>query len=408
MRVLYLCHRIPYPPNKGDKIRAFHQLRAIAARHEVDVFTLADDARDLAFREPLSAYCHQLTVARVHPKLARLRALPFLLTRQPLTVPYFHSAELQAGVTRAIRECSYDRIFVYSSAMAQYVDWAGGKIPVLMDFVDVDSDKWTQYATFTRFPFSAIYRREGKCLEAYERRACARSACVILTTAREAELLLRIAPGTRVHVVSNGVDTAYFDPEAVAPRRTAPTVIFTGDMSYFPNQEAVTYFAREVLPSIQRSIPEARFLIVGRDPSREVLELGKTRGVEVTGFVPDVRTYLAQAHVAVAPFSIAAGIQNKILEAMAYGLPVVATARTAQGLSPAVADLVDTADTAEEMAAKVVRLLQDVRFAQRKGTEGRHRVAAEYRWEQSLDRLLQLLENPAVTELPRPAQATLP
>ena len=179
-------------------------------------------------------------------------------------------------------------------------------------------------------------------------------------------------------------------------------------MSYFPNQEAVTYFAREVLPSIQRSIPEARFLIVGRDPSREVLELGKTRGVEVTGFVPDVRTYLAQAHVAVAPFSIAAGIQNKILEAMAYGLPVVATARTAQGLSPAVADLVDTGDTAEEMAAKVVRLLQDVRFAQRKGTEGRHRVAAEYRWEQSLDRLLQLLENPAVTELPRPAQATLP
>lgn len=407
MRILYLCHRIPYPPNKGDKIRAFHQLRAIAARHEVDVFTLVDDARDLAYQDRLREYCHQLTVARVHPKLARLRALPFLLTRQPLTVPYFYSAELHAKVKSAMGERSYDRVFVYSSAMAQYVDSAG-EIPVVMDFVDVDSDKWTQYATFTRFPFSAIYRREGKCLEAYERRACAKSACVILTTAREAQLLLRIAPGARVHVVSNGVDSAYFDPEAVAPNRTVPTVIFTGDMSYFPNQEAVTYFAREVLPSIQRSIPEARFLIVGRDPSREVLELGKTRGVEVTGFVPDVRTYLAQAHVAVAPFSIAAGIQNKILEAMAYGLPVVATARTAQGLSPAVADLVDTGDTAEEMAAKVVRLLQDVRFAQRKGTEGRHRVAAEYRWEQSLDRLLQLLENPAVTELPRPAQATLP
>jgi sugar transferase (PEP-CTERM/EpsH1 system associated) len=378
----------------------------MAARHEVDVFTLVDDAGDLAYQEPLAGYCHQLTVARVHPKMARLRALRFLLTQQPLTVPYFYSAELQAAVTRAIRGRSYDRIFVFSSAMAQYVDLAG-EIPVLMDFVDVDSDKWTQYASFTRFPISAIYRREGKCLEAYERRACARSACVIVTTAREAELLLRIAPGTHVHVVANGVDTAYFDPEAVAPRRTAPAVIFTGDMSYFPNQDAVTYFARKVLPLIQGSIPEARFLIVGRNPSREVLELGRIRGVEVTGFVPDVRTYLAQAHVAVAPFSIAAGIQNKILEAMAYGLPVVATRRTAQGLSPAVADMVDTGDTGEEMAAKVVRLLQDVRLANRKGMEGRHRVAGEYRWEQSLDQLLQLLENPAVTELPRPAQSFL-
>jgi sugar transferase (PEP-CTERM/EpsH1 system associated) len=406
VRVLYLCHRIPYPPDKGDKIRAFHQLQAIAKRHEVDVFTLADDARDLAFREPLSAYCHQLTVARLHPKLARLRALPFLLTRRPLTVPYFYSAELQALVTRAIRERTYDRIFVYCSAMAQYVDSAGD-IPLLMDFVDVDSDKWTQYATFARFPFSTVYRREGRCLKAYERRVCAQSACVILTTAREAELLLRIAPGTRVHVVPNGVDTAYFDPEVVPPDRTAPTVVFTGDMSYFPNQDAVTYFARKVLPLIRESISAARFLIVGRNPSREVRELGKATGVEVTGFVPDVRTYLAQAHVAVAPFSIAAGIQNKILEAMAYGLPVVATRRTAQGLSPAVADMVDTGDTAEEMAAKVVRLLQDVQLAHRKGMESRHRVAAEYRWEQSLDRLLQLLENPAVTELPRPAQSSL-
>jgi sugar transferase (PEP-CTERM/EpsH1 system associated) len=407
VRVLYLCHRIPYPPNKGDKIRAFHQLQAIAKRHEVDVFTLADDAGDLAFQQPLSAYCRQLTVARVDPKVARLRALPFLLTRQPLTVPYFYSGELRAKVRRAVRERSYDRIFVYCSAMAQYVDSAW-KIPVLMDFVDVDSDKWTQYATFTRFPFSAIYRREGKCLEAYEREACAKSACIVLTTAHEAELLRRIAPGTRIHVLPNGVDTSYFDPEAVAPCRIAPTVIFTGDMSYFPNQKAVTYFARHVLPLIQRSIPEAQFLIVGRNPSGEVLELGQARGIEVTGFVPDVRTFLARAHVAVAPFSIAAGIQNKILEAMAFGLPVVATKRTTQGLSPAVADMVDTGDTAEEMASKVVRLLRDDRLAHRMGMEGRHRVAVEYRWEQSRDRLLQLLENPTATQQARPVQAVLP
>ena len=401
MRILYLCHRIPYPPNKGDKIRAFHQLRAMAARHEVDVFTLADDAGDLAYQETLAGYCHKLTVARVHPKMARLRSLWFLPTQQPLTVPYFYSAGLQAEVQRALLRRSYDRIFVYCSAMAQYVESAG-QIPMVTDLVDVDSDKWTQYATFTRFPFSAIYRREGRYLRGYERRVCARSSCVVVTTEREAALVRQISPATRVQVIPNGVDTRYFDPRVVPPDRTVPTVIFTGDMSYFPNQEAVNYFARKVLPLIRDSVPKARFLIVGRNPNRNVLRLQRMDGVEVTGFVADVRTYLAKAQVAVAPFAIAAGIQNKILEAMAYGLPVVATSRTAQGLSPKVAEMVDTGDTADEMASKIVLLLRDFDLARRKGVEGRRRVGEEYRWENSLDQLLQLLENPADRESSRP------
>ena len=163
MRVLYLCHRIPYPPDKGEKIRAYHQLRAIAARHEVDLFTLADDAGDLSYQSALAASCHQLTVARLHPKLARLRALPFLLTSTPLTVPYFYSAELQAEIRKALLRRSYDRIFVYCSAMAQYVQ-SIDSIPILMDLVDVDSDKWTQYAAYTKLPLSAVYRREARAL----------------------------------------------------------------------------------------------------------------------------------------------------------------------------------------------------------------------------------------------------
>jgi sugar transferase (PEP-CTERM/EpsH1 system associated) len=399
VRVLYLCHRIPYPPNKGDKIRAFHQLRAMAARHEVDLFTLVDDGGDMAHREQLAQYCHQLTVARVHPKLARLRALKFLPTQKPLTLPYFYSSELHTQVQRALIERSYDRIFVYCSAMAQYVG-SVGQIPLMTDLVDVDSDKWTQYASFTRFPFSEIYRREGRYLREYERRVCAQSSCVVVTTHREAKLVREIAPAAHVQVVPNGVDTEYFDSAVVAPDRTVPSVVFTGDMSYFPNQEAVIYFAGKVLPLIRRSIPETRFLIVGRNPSRNVTQLQRVPGVEVTGFVPDVRTYLAKAHVAVAPFNIAAGIQNKILEAMAYGLPVVATSRTAQGLSPSLADMVETGDTAEEMASEVVLLLRDVDLARRRGIDGRQRVAREYRWAHCLDRLLELLENPTGKELP--------
>jgi sugar transferase (PEP-CTERM/EpsH1 system associated) len=369
----------------------------MSARHEVDVFTLADDAGDLSYGSALAQCCHRLTVARIHPKLARLRALPYLFTAAPLTVPYFYSSELAGEVRKALLSRTYDRIFVYCSAMAQYVESAS-QIPLVTDLVDVDSDKWTQYAKFTRFPFSTVYRREGRSLREYERKVCAKSSCVVVTTEREARLLRQISPDANVHVVPNGVDTAFFDPQAVLQDRTVPTVIFTGDMSYFPNEDAVCYFAQRVLPLVRHAVAGVRFLIVGRNPTKNVVQLQKIEGVEVTGFVSDVRTYLAKSHVAVAPFLIAAGIQNKILEAMAYGLPVVATSRTTRGLSPSLAELVGTGDTAEEMAARVVLLLRDSRLAHSKGIDGRQRVAGECRWAHYLDRLLELLEDPTDAE----------
>jgi polysaccharide biosynthesis protein PslH len=405
VKILFLCHRIPYPPDKGDKIRAFHELRAMAERHEVHLFTLADRPEDMACQEPLRQYCKSVTVALINPAAARLRALPYLFTQTALTLPYFHSAELAAAVGSSLRSRAYDRIFVYCSSMAQYLKGATD-IPTVIDLVDVDSDKWSQYAGFSRFPFSAIYRREGRALQRYEREIASRSSSVVVTTEREAQLMRQITTSTAVHVVPNGVDTNYFDPAAVMRERAVPTVIFTGDMSYFPNQEAVRFFAREVLPLIRRSIEGARFLIVGRNPGKRVMELQKIHGVEVTGFVPDVRTYLAKAHVAVAPFTIAAGIQNKILEAMAFGLPVVATSRTRRGLSPEVADLVATGDSAQELCAETVAFLKDHQLAASRGAEGRQRVKAVYRWEASLHHLLQLVENPGATPVLEPLVPT--
>jgi glycosyltransferase involved in cell wall biosynthesis len=202
-----------------------------------------------------------------------------------------------------------------------------------------------------------------------------------------------------VHVISNGVDTDYFQPTSVAEGLDRLAIVFTGDMSYFPNVEAVTWFARDVLPLIQESLPAARFLIVGRNPGSKVWDLRKLAGVEVTGFVPDVRKYLGQAQVSVAPFSIAAGIQNKILEARAFGLPVVATTRAVQGWSREVAAAVDTADTASEMAVKILSLLHCADLAREKGTRGRERVATTYKWGESLDRLVALFENPSLADV---------
>jgi sugar transferase (PEP-CTERM/EpsH1 system associated) len=378
----------------------------MGARHEVDLFTLADEAVDPAYRTGLGQHCRQITVARLSPGWARLRSLPFLFTRLPLTLPYFYSRELAAEIRKAMQSLSYDRIFVYCSAMAQYVEDPGG-IPSIVDLVDVDSDKWLQYATRTSFPFSAIYRREGIRLREYERTICNKFFRVLVSTEREAQLLRQFSGTAPVSVIRNGVDVHYFDPARILPDGTTPAVVFTGDMSYFPNQDAVTFFAQKVFPLIQPSVPNVRFLIVGREPSRKVRQLQQIPGIEVTGFVPDVRTYLAKAQVAVAPFSMAAGIQNKILEAMAYGLPVVASSRAVQGLSKDVAGLIETADTAEELAAKVIRLLRDPELAQRTGLNGRRSVTTAYDWDQSLDELLQLLENPANGATPKAGASSL-
>src|SRR5262249_8544125 len=153
------------------------------------------------------------------------------------------------------------------------------QIPVLLDLVDVDSDKWTQYAAFARFPFSAVYRREGRRLREFERKACRRSGCILVTTERESGLAREIAGAAPVHVLRNGVDYDYFSPPAPGPR--PPSVVFTGDMSYFPNEDAAIYFAHKVLPLIRRSRPEVRFLVVGRNPTAKVQELGNIAGVEV-------------------------------------------------------------------------------------------------------------------------------
>jgi sugar transferase (PEP-CTERM/EpsH1 system associated) len=283
--------------------------------------------------------------------------------------------------------------------MAQYVDWSAVRIPVILDMVDVDSNKWAQYAAATRFPFSTVFRKEARDLRAYERQSCEASTCVLVSTDREAQLAREIAPAARVHVVRIGVDIHRFEPRLAHPG-VPPTVIFTGDMAYFPNQEAAIFFARDVLPIVHRSVPSARFLVVGRRPDRRVEELRRLNHVEVTGSVPDVRPWLAQASVAVAPLRIAAGIQTKILEAMAAGLPVVATSRAIQGLMPSVAAMVHTGDSAEQLAKHVVALLSDPDAAHQRALEGRRRIAREYSWEASLEKLLQLVEDPTGSGVP--------
>ena len=397
--ILYLVHRLPYPPNKGDKVRSYHLLKHLARRHRVFLGTFIDDPEDDAHVDTVGALCAELHVSRLHPRLARLRSLTALAFGEPLTLSYYRNHALSKWVRQISHTHNIDAALIFSSAMTQYIE-GFQRLPTLIDFVDVDSAKWTQYAPRHRWPLSWLYRREGRLLLDYERRMAARSTRSFFVTENEKELFCRQAPECRVRVeaMCNGVDANYFSPEASRPspyRADEIPVVFTGAMDYLPNIDAVAWFTAEVLPGILQRWPGVRFYIVGRSPAPGVLALA-SETVVVTGTVPDVRPYLQHAATVVAPLRIARGIQNKILEAMAMARPVIASAECADAVDAEKGtELLIAVDPAEYMA-EMSRVLDAPGTAIAIGHAARQRVVERYSWEAHLAAIDRYLPSPGV------------
>ncbi len=357
--LLLLVHRLPYPPNKGDKVRSYHLLKHLAKKHRVFLGTFVDDPDDEAYVDIVRSFCQDLHVAHITPRIAKLRSLSALFSNQALGLQYYRDAGLQSWVDQTLATQKIDATVIFSSVMAQYFtpELDDKSIPMLVDFVDVDSAKWTQYADNHRWPLSWLYRREGRQLLAYERAVAARAKHSFFVTENEVALFRAQAPefADKVDTLSNGVDGEYFSPD---PARVAPfkrdgsqpgeiPLVFTGAMDYWPNIDAVSWFANDIFPTLLKAWPQLRFYIVGRSPSAAVLALA-SESIVVTGTVPDVRPYLQHASVVVAPLRVARGIQNKILEAMAMGRPVVASQSCAQAIDGQIGeDLVPAADGAQ-------------------------------------------------------------
>lgn len=327
--ILYLVHRLPYPPNKGDKVRSYHLLKHLAARHRVYLGTFIDDPGDEIHLPKVAALCAGHHVARLDPRRARARSLTGLARGGPLSLAYYADAGLRRWLEGLSAEVSLDAVVVFSSAMAPYAQ-AMPPLPMLVDFVDVDSAKWSQYADRHRWPLSWLYRREGEKMLAFERKVARASTRSFFVTANEASLFRGLAPecSDKIEAIANGVDADYFAPCIDRGNPFEPAVVplvFTGAMDYWPNADAVGWFVADILPRLTAMHPGVRFFIVGRNPSASVRALASDR-VIVTGGVPDVRPYLQHAAVVVAPLRLARGIQNKVLEAMAMGRAVVATA----------------------------------------------------------------------------------
>ncbi len=395
--ILFLVHRIPFPPNKGDKIRSFHILDYLSRHYRVHLGTFVDAKDDWQHVGKVKEYCASSCFVGLRPLAGKMKSLRGLISGQAMTLPYYASARLSNWVRRTVREHSINRILVFSSAMAQFV--LGRRFEHarrIIDFVDVDSDKWRQYAQTKPWPLSWIYQRESRKLLRYEKRVAGSFDGSLFVSAAEVDVFSGLSGFSKdsLGYLSNGVDTAYFSPDNEYANPFAgrnKVLVFVGAMDYWANVEAVAWFAREILPALRPEYPDLQFYIVGSRPAETVQRLKVLPGVVVTGAVPDVRPYLHFASAVVVPLRIARGIQNKVLEAMAMAKPVVATRQALEGLNLSPGREVFEANGVRDFARRLRDILDA--GAAESGKLARDSVCAEYNWPASLEKLSRFLEH---------------
>lgn len=384
MKILYLCHRMPYPPARGGKIRPFHMIRHFhAAGHAVHLATLARSKAELADQAGLRPYTARIMVERVYDGPQTIKMVSRIPRAEPSSMAFFGSRRLFKRVQKALKTEAYDLIFVFSSSMGPYVEaWEG--CPKIIDFADMDSQKWIAYGPKQPFPLSLGYYLEGFKMQLAETRLLARFDAATVTTAAELASLHGLQSGARSgagavgHVLPSGVDPERFSPSSQP--YDPDLVVFVGRMDYFPNQECVIRFARETLPLLQARRPKLRFQIVGASPSREVWQLMKLPGVDVTGSVASVQPYVQRALCTVAPLAIARGTQNKILESMSMGVPVVASHLAAAGVDAVAGEHLIAASSPEDTASAIERLIDDPAARAKLSEAGLKRVRERHSW----------------------------
>ncbi len=345
--ILFLCHRIPYPPNKGDKIRSYHWLQHLKQHYKVHLGAFVDDVDDWQYRDKVSEGVAEVLLLPRSPWLGKIKCISGFISQSPLTLSFYASSRMQRWVDRVVRNYPGIKILLYSSVMAQYVEHIDNFR--VMDFVDIDSSKWLQYANEYTGVKSWIYRREHQTLEAYEKKIAKEFDLSLFVSTRESMLFKRLQPRHlhyKVKALSNGIDLSFFDPfdsDINTPYLAGQQpIVFTGAMDYKANEDAVVWFAQTIFPHIRSQFPKVVFYIVGSNPSRKVQSLAQIMGVSVTGRVADVRPYLLHCCFAVAPLRISQGVQNKVLEALAMNKTVVGTASAFEGIgNPAAGIVVD-------------------------------------------------------------------
>jgi sugar transferase (PEP-CTERM/EpsH1 system associated) len=398
VKILFLVHRVPHPPNRGDRIRSHQLLRWLSARGDVHLACLADEPVSDATRDYLRWQCANMEIAPVGGPRRWARAAWSLARGRTATEGLFALPRLRETVRRWAAETRFDAVIVFCSSMGQYLECPElADVPAIVDLVDVDSEKWFDYAATARGWKKRLFRLEGRRLRDCERRLAGRASAVTVVSQPEAELFGRLCPEANVHCVGNGVDVDYYSPtsaSSVEPRHQTdgpPECVFVGALDYRANIDGVVWFCDHVWPDVRRRWPEASLTLVGRQPAAAVRALARRAGVSIAADVPDVRPYLARASLVIAPLRIARGIQNKVLEAAAMAKTVVASPQALTGLDLVPGEHVWQAATPSEWVAMISRLLDRPEHRHAAGTVAREFVVRHYSWEARLSPLERLL-----------------
>jgi sugar transferase (PEP-CTERM/EpsH1 system associated) len=400
VNILLLSHRVPFPPNKGEKIRTFHQLKHLRELgHHIHLFSPYEDKTELAhFNALRESWCASVEATPLKPKAMRL--LRGLVKGQPMSVANFYDKTLQQKFDQFLSGNSVDAIICSASSVAEYIFKSTAlptidKKPLLiMDFMDVDSDKWGQYQQSSSFPMSMVYAREQRLLAEYEKKIVKQFDASYLIAQAEVTLFnQKVMQSDKVHVMGNGLDTSVFYPPKTKQPNPAPVFLFTGVMDYKPNEDAVIWFVNTCWPSIITQHPNAKFVIAGMNPSADINQLANDKSIEVTGFVDDILPYYHQADIFVAPFRLARGVQNKVLQAFACALPVISTPMGAEGILCQADQDILIASTPDEFIAQANQLIAKPALAKSIGQSALHIIKQHYSWQGQLQPLVNLLDS---------------
>lgn len=396
MRVMFVCHRFPYPPKRGGKIRPFNIIRHLRdSGHSVTVASLVRSAEEEQEGQGLVDFCDRILVGRISPAKAALHTLARLPTTTPSSMGYFYSRSLHLAIAREIEKTRYDLIFVHCSSAAQYVERVADT-PSIMDFGDMDSQKWYDYSAHRRFPLNCGYWLEAVKLKRQEKRLSRSFDVSTCTTPAELATLQSYGSARATNWFPNGVDNEFFSPTGCD--YDPNLIVFVGRMDYYPNCQAMLQFCEEVFPRILSARPSARLKIVGAEPTSDILRLREQRGVEVTGTVADVREHANTAALSVAPLRIARGTQNKVLESMAMGVPTVCSVEAAGGVDAEPGRHLITANSIEDYVEAILRIMGDSGERDRLARAGRERVLTHHSWKSSMRKLDEIISSALASE----------
>jgi sugar transferase (PEP-CTERM/EpsH1 system associated) len=400
--LLYLVHRAPYPPDKGDRIRNFNILKFLSERARVHLACLADEPVSDDIIQALEQYCERLAVVRLKPGLRWVHAASSVIRGGTVSEGAFASRELSATLSAWVKQTHFRSVLVSASSLVPYLAASElSDVPAVVDLIDVDSQKWLDYAAVTRGPARWVYRMEGVRLRRLEASLAKRVKALAVVSEAEASLFRQFQSEGSIHAIPSGVDLEYFSPARTletenpsltdAAKQSPDCCVFVGALDYRPNVDAACWFCTEIWPAILRRRPGAKVRLVGRRPARAVRRLAGLPGVELVGQVPDVRPYLACSSIVIAPLRLARGIQTKVLEALAMGKAVVASPESLKAIAVTVGKHLLAAETPDQWVEAIDRLFRNSSLREQLGAAGRQFVETQHDWDRCLQPFAALL-----------------